>query len=116
MHTANVLGKILLPREAGTRATLAVVEGAEERLFGSTMHLVNFAFVAQEPSTVGEALKLFAAFYETLVGPIMLVHMFAPFAFAIEYYSCTILVIAHQLSLWVPWWLFGTLEGVILAE
>jgi hypothetical protein len=40
------------------------------------VHLVDFALVAKESATVGEALKLLAAFDVALVGTIMLVHVF----------------------------------------
>jgi hypothetical protein len=77
VDAANVFSKILFPRETGARAALAVVEAAEERFLGSTMHLVHLALVPQETATVREALQLLATFDVALVGPVMLVHVFA---------------------------------------
>lgn len=76
MHTTDVLGQVLFPSEAGTGAPFTIGEGAEERLLGATVHLVNFTFMAQQSATVGKALKLFAAFDVALVWPIVLVHVF----------------------------------------
>lgn len=72
-----MLSEIFLPREAGARAAFAVVEGAEERLLGATVHLVHFTFVPEKPATVGEALQLFAAWDIAFVGAVMLVHVLA---------------------------------------
>ena len=77
MYAADVLRQVLFPCEAGARAALAVCEGAEERLFGAAMHLMYFALVTQETTAVGKALQLLAPLDETLVGPVMLVHVLA---------------------------------------
>ena len=76
VDAANVLGKVLLARETGAHATLAVLVGAEEGLFGAAVHLVHFALVAQEATRVGEALQFFAAFVSAYVGTVMFIHVF----------------------------------------
>jgi hypothetical protein len=76
VYATDVLSKILFPGEAGAGAAFAVAERTEERFLGAAVHLVDFALVAKESATVGEALKLLAAFDVALVGTIMLVHVF----------------------------------------
>jgi hypothetical protein len=53
------------------------VEGAEERLLGTAVHLVNFAFVAKKAAAVSEALKFLATLDVALVRSVMFVHVFA---------------------------------------
>ena len=71
-----MFSEVLFPCEAGARAALAICKGAEKRLLGAAVHLVHFAFVTQESTTVGEALQLLASLYETLIRTIMFVHVF----------------------------------------
>jgi|TARA_R110002003_G_scaffold31_7_gene1899 hypothetical protein len=77
MYAADVLSKILLPREAGARTALAIVEGTEERLLCAAVHLVHLALVTKKSAAVCKALKFLAALDVALVRPIMLVHVFA---------------------------------------
>lgn len=109
MYATDVLSKILLPCEAGARATLAICERAEEALLGSTVHLVYFALVTQKSTAVGEALELLASFDETLVGSVMFVHMFTPFTFSVKCESRAFLVLANHLCVLVARWLLGAL-------
>jgi hypothetical protein len=53
------------------------VEGAEERLLGTAVHLVNFTFVAKKAAAVSEALKFLATLDVALVRSVMFVHVFA---------------------------------------
>jgi hypothetical protein len=77
MHAPNMLSQILLSGEPSARTAFAVVERAEERFLRPAMHLVHFAFVAQEPAAVGEALEFLAAGDGAFVGAVVLVHVFA---------------------------------------
>lgn len=77
MHATDVLSKVLLPCKSGARAALAIWERTEEGFLGATVHLVYFAFVTQETTTVGKALQLLASLDKTLVRSVMLVHVFA---------------------------------------
>jgi hypothetical protein len=72
-----MLSQVLLPREAGAWAAFAVVEGTEERLLGTAVHLVNFTFVAKKAAAVSEALKFLATLDVTLIRSVMFVHVFA---------------------------------------
>lgn len=94
-----MLSKILLPREAGAGAALAVIERAEERLLGAAVHLVHLALVTKKTATVGKTLELLAALYIALVRPVVLVHVLAPFALAIEDLSSALSVAAVHLAL-----------------
>ena len=53
------------------------MEGAEERLLGTAVHLVNFTFVAKKAAAVSEALKFLATLDVALVRSVMFVHVFA---------------------------------------
>jgi hypothetical protein len=80
------------------------------------MHLVYFTFVTQETTAVSEALQLLASLDETLVGSVMLVHVFAPFALSVECESTAFLVFADHLCFVVARRLFDTLVWVILPQ
>lgn len=116
MHTANVLSEVLLPCEAGARAALAIIEGAKERLLCATMHLVHFALVAQETPGVGEALKFLTALDVTLVRPVVLVHVLAPFAFSLEQLPCAFFLLAVKLAICVSRGLLRALVANLADE
>ena len=114
VNAANVLCEVFLACEPRSGAALAVGERAVEGLLSSTMHLVHFALVAQEPAAVGEALQLLAALDVAFVGTVVLVHVFTPLALSIECKTGAVIVLAYHLSLCIPWRLFGPFVGMVL--
>lgn len=69
--------EILLPCEAMTGATVAVMMRTHEGLLRGFVQLVHFALMAKKPPRVCKTLHLVAAQFQALVGTIMLVHVFA---------------------------------------
>jgi hypothetical protein len=71
-----MLVQVLLPREALSGVALAVLMGAVQLLAWTAVLIVDFTLVAQQSAAVCETWELLAAFGQTLVRPVMLVHMF----------------------------------------
>jgi hypothetical protein len=47
--------------KTGTGMTFAILKRAEQRLFGTSTHFINFPLMSQKTARIGKALKLFAA-------------------------------------------------------
>jgi hypothetical protein len=90
------------------------VEGAEERLLGTAVHLVNFTFVAKKAAAVSEALKFLATLDVTLIRSVMFVHVFAPFAFSVERCTPAFLILAYHLAVFIARRFFGAFVAVVL--
>lgn len=72
-----MLSKVLLPCEASARTAFAVGKRAEEGFLGAAVHLVDFAFVAEESPAVGESLEFLAALDVAFVRAVVLIHVLA---------------------------------------
>lgn len=105
MHSSKVLVEILLPREALPSMSLAVWMRTHHLCLGTAVFAVDFSFVPQQSTRIRESLQFGTLWMRTAIWPVMLVHVFAPFAFAVEYLSFALWrEIADVFALWVCGW------------
>lgn len=77
MDPAEMLSEIFLPREAVAAAPFAVWVWTLVATFGAAVLAVDFALVAVQSTSVGEAADLLAAWFSADVGPVVFISVFA---------------------------------------
>jgi len=84
VDASQMLVEVLLPRKSFSSVAFAIYMWAVQLLSRTTMLVMNFTLVSEKTARVREAWELFATFSRTLVGSVMLVHVFAMTQSALE--------------------------------
>jgi uncharacterized membrane protein YphA (DoxX/SURF4 family) len=77
VSAAKMFLQVLLTRETIPCTAVAVGVWTHQWLFGIDVLFVNFALVSQKPTRVCESLNLVTPWFQTLVGTVMFIHVFA---------------------------------------